>query len=423
MKKMKRWLILSCAVGLAFALAPAAGAQDSDQVTDAVLQNAHGKFAVVTPHAHLNGQAHARHGIPSIDSLVNFNGHYFADGFDSNGNPNRHWYFNTVGNPPQHRGSTVLNAPVVPVSLDLLDFDGSVRFHYDAAQFVAPTLASPVFQNSTFSSSTVPTQVTDAVQRASYWSDAKDDWHTLLAPSVKTGRVIRLPRGTYAFSLNGDGSCCRFVLVDFGTFVNLLFPATASDTSTPVGAAENAGDVTTKDVSTFLFPNTYLFEGSLSNCCVLGFHSYDFEPGDDSNGNVEKRYVLDYASWISPGLFGGGFEDITALSHEVAEIFNDPFVASDGVHNVTPWWLSPPGASASNGLCQNTLEVGDVIEVFPNATFPVTLNGITYHPQTEALLPWFEFQSPSSAIHGAYSYPDESVLTSLSAPQKANCQP
>jgi hypothetical protein len=38
-----------------------------------------------------------------------------------------------------------------------------------------------------------------------------------------------------------------------------------------------------------------------------------------------------------------------------------------------------------------------------------------------ALLPWFEFQANSSAIHNAYSYPNESALTQLSTPQPLNC--
>src|SRR5215470_10984174 len=42
------------------------------------------------------------------------------------------------------------------------------------------------------------------------------------------------------------------------------------------------------------------------------------------------------------------------------------------------------------------------------------------HPQNEALLPWFEFQANSSAIDNAYSYPNENVLTQLSAPQPFN---
>jgi serine/threonine protein kinase len=44
-------------------------------------------------------------------------------------------------------------------------------------------------------------------------------------------------------------------------------------------------------------------------------------------------------------------------------------------------------------------------------------------PQNEAMLQRFEFQSPSTAINGAYSYPDITTLTTLSAPQKAGCAP
>jgi len=84
--------------------------------------------------------------------------------------------------------------------------------------------------------------------------------------------------------------------------------------------------------------------------------------------------------------------------------------------DVTPWWLSP------NGNCQDNLEVGDVIEGLPHESLPIVLNGVTYHPQNEALLQWFEFQVPSSALHGAYSYPDETVLTAVSAVQNAKCK-
>jgi hypothetical protein len=411
------------ALGLAFAFAQAQAPLEPDQVSPDFLSNAHTKSVQVTPRGHLNGQDHARFGIFDIDSISNFNGQFFTDGFDSNGNPNRHWYTNTVGNPPQMGGTTSFNAPIVPVSLDLLDFDGSVRvvnghpLHSDVTPFIQPTVNSPVFQNFTYSSSDAPTQFTDAVQRAEFFDLAKSDWHTLLSPGVKTARTIKIPRGKYAFALNADGTCCRFVLVDFITFVNLLFPTVSTDTTTPVGAAENAGDITTKDISSFLFPNTFLFFGNTSNCCVLGFHTFDFEPGDASNNNLVRFFVLNYSSWISPGIFRSPeVLDVLALSHEIAETFNDPFVTFDGIHDVTPWWLSP------NGNCQNNLEDGDVIEGLPHQTFPIVLNGFTYHPQNEALLQWFEFQVPSSALHGAYSYPDENVLTGVSAVQNAGCQ-
>ena len=397
--------------------ATATFAQDSRQLPADHLSKAHAKFLAVPPHGH-TGSSHQgnANGIPGIDSLTNWNGSFKTPGFDPNGKYKNNWTYNMVGNPPQKGGTTNINAPVVPVVLQLLNPDGSVFLTYDPKPFILPTLQSPLFQNSTYTSSPTPTQFTDAVQRAEFWSTMAADWHTMLVGSLKQERVMQVPSGYYYYSLKNNGTCCLYVLIDIDEFGNLLFPADPADTTTPVGAAENAGDITTKDVSTFLFPNTYLyFNGDPNECCVLGYHSYDYEPGDAQNGNKEKRYVLDYSSWISPGLFGASFVDVTAVSHEISETFNDPFVVSDGKHNLTPWWLSP------NGNCQDDLEVGDVIEGLRNASYPIKMNGMTYHPQNEALLPWFEFQSPSSAIDGAYSYPDEGTLTTLSPIELPGC--
>jgi len=86
-----------------------------------------------------------------------------------------------------------------------------------------------------------------------------------------------------------------------------------------------------------------------------------------------------YASWIDPGLFIGGFEDVTAYSHEMSETYNDPFV-----DNQTPWWLSSD--PIFGGLCQDNLETGDVVEVLSgNPVYPVPMHNRTYHPSNEAL--------------------------------------
>ncbi len=73
-----------------------------------------------------------------------------------------------------------------------------------------------------------------------------------------------LIRGTYRFALNADGSCCAFVLIDANTFANALFPPTVSgtDTTTIVGAAETSGEIRTRDISTFLSQNAYLYIGN-----------------------------------------------------------------------------------------------------------------------------------------------------------------
>lgn len=75
---------------------------------------------------------------------------------------------------------------------------------------------------------------------------------------------MTLLRGKYRFALNADGSCCAYVLVDGTTFGNELFPPTFPvDNTTLMGAAELAGDMTTQDIATLLFPNTYLYENGI----------------------------------------------------------------------------------------------------------------------------------------------------------------
>lgn len=414
-------LVLGTAVCAIVGVCPAV-AQHSDQIAP-TLSNARRGFATVVPRGQSLAASRQLLQATGFDSIRNFTGEFQVAGIDATGAPRREWFYTMAGNRPEAGGVAGFNAPIVPVSLDLLDYDGKVRIvdghplHDSVRPFVGAVVNSPVFQNADYSSSDTPTQFADAVQRAEFYNQMQPDWHTLLKSSVKAERTMSIPRGAYYFALNPDGSCCAFVLVDSKVFSRLLFPSGPRDVNALVGAAERAKDITTADISTLLFPNTYLYlDGNPNHCCVLGFHTYDSEPGDASNQFREKRYVFNFSSWISPGLFAPGFEDITALSHEITESLNDPFAGSDGVHGITPWWLS------QNGNCQNDMEVGDVIEGLPDATAAITTNGRTYHPQNEALLPWFEFQSPSAALGAAYSYPNQNVLTDLSPPQNVNCE-
>ena len=447
-------LVIAAAIAFtaAVSFAQTSTAPDADALNAGSLKGKHFRTVTVAPKGGRNGMRGAGVNGTTVDSVPTFNGQYFAPGYyyDANGNAiyNSHWYTNTLGNAPQLGGTTTFNAPIIPVSLDMRNFDGSPRYvrlvngkvstcnnanqpgchrlYYDATTYsengtslLDLVLSSPIFANANYSSSSTATQFTDAVQRAGFYKLAKSDWHTLLNPAPKTPKqpyVMTLIRGTYFFSLNPDGSCCAEVAVDYGTFVNALFPPTLdlSDTSTIIGRAEH-GDITQHDISTFLFPNTVLYAGTLDNCCLVGFHSFDFEIVN----NVTRFYVLNYSGWISQLLGDATVGDITALSHEIAETFNDPFVVYDGIHNSTQFWLSP------NGLCQNNLEVGDVIEGLPNQTFPMMLQGFLYHPQNEALLQWFS--GGSTSIDGALSYPDESVLSGTTGvfnpPLFSNCQP
>jgi len=461
-----KWFRISLVAGLAaLGAAGRVQAQDPDQITAADVAGFRLRFSLegLSPMGKNGTQQATLPGIPGIDSVPNFSGAYSTPGFGPTGLPQNNWLFNTLGNAPEAGGTTMVNAPIVPVSLDFRNADGSERFvrvvngkaitcgtptepgchrlFFDVnkagsggSTFLQRILDSPVFSNANYTSSSVPTQFADAVQRAEY-QGAPDDWHTLLAPSVKTSRTMVIDQDptcgigkgkgghcSYLYALNPDGHCCFFVLLDVNTFVNELFPPTFQfppPTTTVVGAAEAAGDITTKDVSTFFFPPAYLFipVKHARPCCIGGFHSFDAEPGDASNGNLLRAFVLNYSTWDQRIFRDPTVLDVTGLSHEISETYNDPFVAVFGP-DITPWWLAP------NGNCQDSLEVGDVIEGLPHQVFPITMpNGFTYHPQNEALLQWFEFQSPSTALNGAYSYPDLTTLTALSAPQKAGCVP
>jgi hypothetical protein len=71
-----------------------------------------------------------------------------------------------------------------------------------------------------------PTQFSDAIQRAQYFNKMKPDWHTLLLVAPKAALTMHIrqsancPTGphsagcNYTFSLNANGTCCRFILVN-----------------------------------------------------------------------------------------------------------------------------------------------------------------------------------------------------------------
>lgn len=368
----------------------------------------------------------SNNGVLGIETVPNWSSYFYLPGavpYGAGYYPQYTWQYAMVGHSPLDKGerddwenyTTKIGAPIIPVVIDLRNADGSprylngVRLILDPSAYVQPLLKSPIFSKTFYDSSAEPTQFNDAIQRAEFIHKANQDWHTILKPRVVTTRTMVLIRGTYKFATYSDGTLA-YVLVDDAVFGASLFPPTPSDTTTPIGAAEHAGDFLPEEIGTFYFLNTFLYSDVDGSCCVLGYHSYDVEPGSAQNGWREKHYVMNYASWISPGLFGDSFVDITAVSHEMAEIFDDPFV-----NNATPIWLAP------NGVCQNNLETGDVIEGLSNATYPISLNGSLYHPQNEALLQWFAAETPSSAIHHAYSYPDTTVLTGPSVPLLPDC--
>lgn len=356
--------------------------------------------------------------IDGLDTVPTFDGAFFAQaGPTSTGL--RLFRFSMIGNHPLAGDTTVVPAKIDEVSLILLNADGTTLTTVPFAPFEDLTLDSPNFEGADYRSGH-GIQFADAVQRAEFFNRMDKDWHTALSPHVVNRVSITVPRFVNVRLSDGTIIQARSYFIgtaaDGSTFVlmlNLLFNFFFDNV---VVNDIVLGNFTTNAVNMTLFPNTYLFSLNVNNpntpggCCVLGFHTFFFQPG----AIPQPRWITEYASWISPGLFGAGFQDVTALSHETSESFNDPFL-----DNATPLWQFPNQPPTSH-FCQGNLETGDPVEVLTAATVPITIKErhevFTYHPQTEALLQWFEMGTTSNAIDGAFSFPNEGALPHSALP-------
>lgn len=360
-----------------------------------------------------NGQAGVKGnpgGLPGIDSLPNF-----TRAFRSHGQV---WPFTMVGNDPLLGRRTRIPARVLAVSLELQNADLVTTTTVSVRPFEELTMHSPNFAEADYSSGE-DIQFADAVQRAEFFHSMKKSWHTELRPSRIVDHItIKVPFTTKVPTADAKGNP---VDVDVPTYIT----GTADDGSTFVllldqffndaffnAAVEQivARHFTTDAVNILLFPNTFIFSLDPNQFPILGFHTFIFDPSSDPL----PIWVTVFASWISPGIFNPetGIQDVTTLSHEISEVFNNPFL----INSVPAWQF--PGVP---GSCQDNLEVGDPIETLPNQTVPIRIEeddrrSFVYHPQTEALLQWFEDAVPSDAIRGAYSYPDTRALTGPAVP-------
>ena len=340
--------------------------------------------------AALSGNANAVQALSTIVSVPRWSG---AFPFDGPVQP-----FIMVGNSPQTTGKTFINAQLVPITLV---FDGFINpltgttAVIKAGPVVAKILAGPDFAKASYSAGFV--QFADAVQRAEFQPVRLPGWHTILnPPTVLTPLRIHVPSSVVNLFQLPDGRL--FCLLDATFLQNELNTLLSSEPLTP------------RRLRIFLVRNTFLFEnGNPSDCCIAGFH----EAADVVSGGDTLVQTLAYATWINSDVAGTLFgdasrSDVVALSHEISEWMNDPF----GTNAVVPSWQFP----GEPGVCQGNLETGDPVEVLGPGlvTFPVRIRGFTYHPQNQALLQWFAQVSPSNALDGAYSYPNENSLTSPS---------
>jgi hypothetical protein len=347
-----------------------------------------------------------------------------------------HWYgqttnpndgitygYNMVGADPNHCGngcSVTIEADITPIIVNI----GGLTF--SGADVVGPTLASPVFTPHDFGTTTASTipgtlppaapgvlgrsaigmyslsqgdlgtllQLQDATMRAQFAKTGGSGYHLILHPNVMPPVVINVPRNQGTLLQSGRGVV--FADVDIGWW------------SSQINNLNTSADPTHLPI--YLTNNVMLYDGNDPlNCCIIGYHGTKATGGGggstNSNGNA-KVQTFAWASWVQPGLFArpnGGtdwaLQDIHALSHEIAEWADDPFV-----NNLVQPWLTP---TAPQYGCTNILETGDPVvgigfamgtnlyQQGPNPNGSQSADG-HYHPEDEVFLPWFMRTAPNT---------------------------
>ncbi len=349
---------------------------------------------------------------PSSDTVA----HFWSSSLDpANGVT---YGYNMVGaNPATCIGSgcvTDVTVDITPINLEV----GGMMFSAGTTSsgVLKATLDSPVFARNDYASTPAATaagqwpndpqmvkgkggrllpamkgqdlQLEDATMRAQFnRQGASDPYHVLLTPNVQSPITITVP--------GNEGILLQ-------TKLGVVFPAV----SYSWWVSQINGFITTAtptDLPLYLTNSVILYTGTgLKSCCVIGFHGAT----SSANGNGSQHVqTYAWASWVQPGIFsapnGGTYwalQDIHALSHEISEWADDPFV-----NNAVQPWLTPYALQYG---CSSYLETGDPVvgigfamgtntfEQGPTPSGATVADGY-YHPEDEVFYPWFLRLDPS----------------------------
>jgi hypothetical protein len=292
--------------------------------------------------------------------------------------------YTMVGTSP-FAGNGQTTIPTVIIPFNFVFSDGTVM---NGSGDVALTLASPIFSDYRYPlSGNDRTQYGDAIQRAQF-NKVGTRYHVRLgAPMLLPTQTIAVPASQGFAFVNSRGVLVG--LIDISWFSSKLYNAI------------NSLHVSSQTVPIVLTHNTFTWIGIPKNCCVLGYHGAT----SSVNGNGDQQvqtYI--YSAFITPRSFpffdtpGNGLGDIHALSHEVSEWYDDPFI-----NNYVQPWLTP---TAPQYGCTALMETGDPVVGywFPLRDNPQAgANGV-WHPEDEVYFSWFARQSPSIAYNGLYTY-------------------
>jgi hypothetical protein len=287
----------------------------------------------------------------SLDLCVTFQGIEWCQGPYNGG---------IMGAAPASNVTTNIPTYIIPliVKLGSYTFDPTVpdakcfggKVPLDAVQ------KSPMFNNSgPFKWGNPPvnfgtTQYVDALQRAEWYpGDASyGNWHTIFQVHTTSTQTFT-PTSGVIYGTPCGGMLAAIDINELYTYVrNTLIPSLSN-----------------QGVTAATFPVIVMYnvvETDSGSCCILGYHLAYGSP----------MQVVAWSMFDTSGLLGNS-QDITALSHELAEAVNDP----TGVNPAPPWGSG----------CQTNFEVGDPLVgvLYPS----ISLNGYTYHPQELAMMPWF----------------------------------
>ena len=238
-------------------------------------------------------------------------------------------------------------------------------------------------------------QLQDAIMRAQFnQTGSTSDYHLILVPVRLPPVTINVPRNEGILLQSGRGVVFADVNISWWSAQIQQLETSADPTHLPL----------------YLTNNVMLYIGrNPFNCCVIGYHGTRAAGNGGGSTNSQGNAVVQtfaWASWIQPGLYShanGGInwalQDVHAISHEIAEWADDPFV-----NNTVEPWLTP---TAPQYGCSGLLETGDpvvdigfamgvnVVDQGPDPNGGQSADGY-YHPEDEVALPWFMRSSPNT---------------------------
>lgn len=356
--------------------------------------------------------------------------HWFGSTLDPNNGVT--YGYNMVGADPNNCSGSgcavTVTADIIPVNVVV----GGMTF--TGTDVVNATLASPQFATDDYGSTPFATnsgfargpggvlsqadagislQLQDATMRAQFNQTGASTYHLRLDPVVHDPVTIVVP-GNHG-SLLQSGRGVVFASVEYHWWATQIQNLDVT-----------LGYIDPTHLPVYLTNKVLLHIGQdPTNCCIIGFHGAGPVPSGNENaygpghgkGNQPVQ-TFSWASWVTPGIYArpnGGvnwaLQDIHALSHEVAEWADDPFI-----NNFVEPWLTP---TAPQYGCTDILETGDPVVAIgfamgtnaydqgSNPNGSQSADGY-YHPEDEVFLPWFMRTAPNTV-----SEPTQSPSTNI----------